>query len=189
MKRSTIDCLSGVAIGDSRVEITQPDKETLVVELKSNLHAKSLLGDSKRFDKTLQMIDSELGLIADFVAPPKEDFSEVVINAKSNPPMKLPVDEIIETKISETPPWNGDIGPQMENWLSHIFAFLAVNMRPPLMGISNVSGPKGKSQANSQGRWSRVERKPTTNRSDANMCDLSRERPTFEELEPQTKKT
>ena len=149
MKRSTIDCLSGMAIVDSRVEITQPDKETLVVELKSNLHAKSLLGDSKRFDKTLQMIDSELGLIADFVAPPKEDFSEVVINAKSNPPMKLPVDEIIETKIFETPPWNGDIGPQMENGLSHIFAFLAMNTRPPLMGISNVSGPKGKSQANS----------------------------------------
>ena len=56
------------------------------------------------------------------------------------------------------------------------------------MGILNVSGPKGNSQANSQGRWSRVERKPTTNPSDANMCDLSRERPTFEELEPQTKK-
>ena len=130
------------------------------------------------------MINSELSLIADFVAPPKEDFSEVVINAKSNPPMKLPMDEIIETKISETPPWNGDIGPQMENGPSHIFAFLAVNTRPPLMGISNVSGPKGKSQANSQGKWSRVERKPTTNPSDANMCDLSRERLAFEELEP-----
>lgn len=134
------------------------------------------------------MIDNELGLTIGFVAPPKEDFLEVVINAKSNPPMKLPADETTETKTSETLPLNDDIEPQKENGSSHTFAFSTVNTRPPLMDISNGSGPKGKSQAKNQGKWSRVERKPTNTPSDANICDLSRERIAFEEPEPQTKK-
>ena len=42
------------------------------------------------------------------------------------------------------------------------------------MDISNTTGPKGKSQAENKGTWSRVERKPTTSPSDANIRDLSR---------------
>lgn len=69
VKSAITDSPSGVSAGDSLDETT-PDKETPFVEPKNNLHGKSLLGDSERFDKTLQMIDSELGFIADFVAPP-----------------------------------------------------------------------------------------------------------------------
>ena len=56
------------------------------------------------------------------------------------------------------------------------------------MDISNTTGPKGKSQAENKGTWSRVERKPTTSPSDANIRDLSRERPAFDETELKTKK-
>lgn len=56
------------------------------------------------------------------------------------------------------------------------------------MDISNTTGPKGKSQAENKGTWSRVERKLTTSPSDANIRDLSRERPAFDETELKTKK-
>ncbi|KAF3965829.1 hypothetical protein CMV_010014 [Castanea mollissima] len=128
--------------GDPHAETTQPDKETPVVEPKSVLHAKSLLGDSERFDGTLQMIDSEMGITADFVAPPKEVFSEVAINAKSNPLKKLPADETMGSKISKNLHLRDDIGLQKDNGPSHMVASSAKNMRPLLVDISNTSGPK-----------------------------------------------
>ena len=79
-------------------------------------------------------------------------------------------------------------GLNKENGPNLMAASSIENMRPPLVDISNTSGPKGESQAQNKGTWSRVERKPTSSPSNANMNDLSRERPTFDETEPKTKK-
>lgn len=145
MKESSNGRLSSRVAGNPRAETTQPDEETPVVELKSVLHTKSLLGDSERFGETLQLIDSETSLTADFVAPPKKVFTEVALNAKSNPPKKLPTDETIGSKIAENIPLRDDIGLQKDNGPSHVVASSAENTRPPLVDISNISGPKGKS--------------------------------------------
>lgn len=60
----------------------------------------------------MQLIDSELGLDSDLVAPPCVNLSEVVINAKSNPPKKLPAYEGAKTRSSASLPLDSDIGPQ-----------------------------------------------------------------------------
>ena len=80
----------------------------------------------------LQLIDSELGLAEDLMAPPCVDLSEVVINAESNPPKKLPTYKGAKTRSSASLPLDGDIGPQQENGPSHTFAFSAGCTRSPL---------------------------------------------------------
>ncbi|KAK9991464.1 hypothetical protein SO802_026449 [Lithocarpus litseifolius] len=92
-----------------------------------------------------------MGLTANFVSPPKEVFPEVALNAKSNPPKKLPTDETMGSKVSENIPLRDDIGLPKDNGLSLVVASSAENTRPPLLHISNTSGPKGKSQAKNKG--------------------------------------
>lgn len=140
IKESSNSRLSSRVAGDPRAETTQPDEETPVVEPESVLHAKSLLCDSERFDETFQLIDSETSLTTDFVAPPKEVFTEVALNAKSNPPKKLLADETMGSKIAENILLRDKIGLQKDNGTSHMVASSAENMRPRLVDISNISG-------------------------------------------------
>lgn len=90
------------------------------------------------------------------MAPPKEVFTEVALNAKSNPPKKLLADETMGSKIAENILLRNNIGLQRDNGLSHMVASSAENMRPPLIDISDISGPKGKSQVENKGTWSKA---------------------------------
>jgi len=134
------------------------------------------------------MIDSELGLVANFVALPKEDFSEVVINANLKSLMTVLADENTEPNTSSSLFLNDAFGTQVDNGPSPTYIFSSANPRHPLMDISNVDGPTSKPQVRNQGKWSRIERKPTTNPSDDNMFVLNRERPALDEPELQVKK-
>lgn len=84
-------------------------------------------------------------MIADLGAPPKVASLEVAFNEKSNPPKKFLVDEIPGSTISSPTPLQDDGGLQKENGSGHVAASFAENKRPPLVDISNSSGPKGKS--------------------------------------------
>lgn len=74
MKESSNGRLSSRVAGNPRAETTQLDEETPVVEPESVSHTKSLLGDSERFDETLQLIDSETSLTAGFLWPHQKRF-------------------------------------------------------------------------------------------------------------------
>nr|POE82317.1 hypothetical protein CFP56_50288 [Quercus suber] len=185
VSKSPTGHLSGMVVEVAKADSTHPNKVSSVVASVSNVHAKSLLGNPKSFERMLQLIDSELGLDADLVVPPCVDLSNVVINAKSNPPpKKLPAGEGPKTRTSVSLPLVGDIGPQEENGMRHTFAFSASCTRPSFQAISNVNGPMNKSKATTQGKWTRIDRQPTNNPSDENMGDLNKVRPALEDLKP-----
>nr|POF21903.1 putative ribonuclease h protein [Quercus suber] len=175
--------ISGVAVEVAKAESTHLDKVSPVVALESNEHEKSSLGNSENFERTLQLIDSELGLVADLVAPPCVDLSNEVITEKSKPPNKSPECEGPKSSSSESLPLVRDIGPK-EEYGPHTFAFSAGCTRKPLQDISNSNGPMYKSKASAQGTWTRIDRQPTTNLSDENMGVLNRVRPVLEDPEP-----
>nr|POE93157.1 hypothetical protein CFP56_40310 [Quercus suber] len=70
VKECPLRRVSGGDAGIPWSKTTQPDMAIRVGEPKSVLHAKPLFDDPKRFDETLQMIDSDLGSTADLVALP-----------------------------------------------------------------------------------------------------------------------
>lgn len=88
VKECPLRRVSGGDTGIPWSETTQPDMAIRVGEPKSFLHAKPLFDDPKRFDETLQMIDSDLGLTADLVALPKAVSLEGAFNEKSSLPKK-----------------------------------------------------------------------------------------------------
>lgn len=66
------------------------------------------------------MIDSKLGLTADFGAPPNAVTLEVAFNEKSNPPQNPPVDKTLVSTIFGPTPLRDDYGLQQENGLSSV---------------------------------------------------------------------
>nr|POE49929.1 hypothetical protein CFP56_32879 [Quercus suber] len=88
----------------------------------------------------------ELGLPEDYVAPPLVSSLEVVLNAKSNPTKKLPVDKISGSAIFEINLLNFVSGLNKENGPNPMAASSTENMRPLLVDISNTSGLKGTPQ-------------------------------------------
>ena len=182
----TLGHVSGGEAGIPCSETAQPDQVIRVGEPESVMHAKPLFDDSKRFDETLQMIDSEMGLIVDLVAPPKAVSLEGAFNEKSILPQKSLADldpgEAIFVSISQC----DDSGLLNVFGPSHEESPLAEIESLPLVDSSTSCGPKGKShaknkgtscgpkgksQAKNKGSWSRLDRKPTIPPSDANMSD------------------
>ena len=150
----TLRRVSGRDGGIPLSEITQPNKAIQVGEPESVLHAKPLFDDSKRFDETLQMIDSKLGLTSDLGAPPKVVSIEGAFNEKLNLLKKSLANKDPGLATSVPTSQCDDSGLQKVNGPSHEVAPLAENKRPPLVDISNSCRPKGKSQAKNKGTWS-----------------------------------
>ena len=139
--------MSGGEDGIPLPETVQPEKAIRAGESESVLHAKSLFDDSKSFDETLQMIDSELGLTEDLVAPPKAVSLEGAFNEKSNLPKKSPAEIDLGVAIFVHISQFEESGLQIANGPSLVESPGAEIERPPLVNISNSCGPKGKPQA------------------------------------------
>ena len=187
----TMSGVSGEEAGIPLFETVQPEKAIRVGESESVLHAKSLFENSKNFDETLQMIDSELGLTEDFVAPPKAVSLEGAFNEESSLPKKSPAEKDPGAATPVPISQYDASGLQVANGPSLIVTHGAESERPPLVDISNSCGPKSKPQTKNKGTWTRLDRKPTTSSSDANMNDLNelnRKRPACIETEPKTNK-
>ena len=178
---------SGSAVEVAPTETTCPKKANPVESPESSVHAKPLQNNPESFEKTLRLIDRELGLAADLV-PPCEKHSEAVINAGKTSPVNSPAYEVAKLSPSACIVLESDCGPKQEDGPNNTFAFSAGCSRPPLQDISNTNGPNNKPKSSSQGTWTRLARQPTNNYLDENMGISNRVRPVSEDSEPHAKK-
>ena len=178
---------SGSVVEVAPTETTHPKKASPVEAPESSVHAKPLQGNPESFEKTLLLIDRELGLAADLVSSCVKH-SKAVINAGKISPLYSPACEDAKHRPSACIVLDRGCGPNQEDGSSHTFAFSAGCLRPPLQDISNVIGPKNKPKSPSQGTWTRLVRQPTNNPLDENMGVSNRVRPASEEPEPHAKK-